>query len=473
MSIFQNYRRKWSIKNVQQHNEMPDYFLIEVFNPAKTAVDVTVEIRPKGTMSRLPFLKRFLVTDFQRFKIPVAEIAEFVDLSQPYDISVIPNTEFGNVTLCFGALDFVRDRNYTKFQKTQQKSRKIKTLVWDLDNTLWEGTLIEDGLKNLRLKSGVKEILSELDQRGILLSIASKNNYNEAIAALEHFGLSDLFLYPQITWGPKGQAVKRIADRFNIGIDTVAFIDDSPFERAEVAAVCPEVLRLDANDYKNIIYLQEFDAIKTKESAQRRKYYQGQVIREEFQSKFDGQYFDFLQSCEIEFLVKKFSEDNIERVYELTQRTNQMNFSGNRYTKCQLKEMLISSNLLCLVLNCSDKFSTYGTIGFSVIRKQEPRMIDLMFSCRVQSKRVEHAFLTYVLNQFKEMGESKFFVDYRKTERNEPSGRVFQDFGFDNIRKRNGILELEFSLNKTIPNDRIITVEGYNFCHESTIQING
>jgi len=150
-----------------------------------------------------------------------------------------------------------------------------------------------------------------------------------------------------------------------------------------------------------------------------------------------------------------------------------MNFSGNRYTKLQLEKMLISEVLLCLVLKCADNFGNYGTIGFSVIRKEEPRMIDLMFSCRIQAKRVEHAFLSYVLTVYKRIGALKYYVDYRKTERNKQSGKVFDDLCFEKIGESDGLLKLVFNMNKVITDDNVIKVTGKGFKDESYFEIHG
>jgi len=472
ITAFQNRRRAWVLSQ-NRCGEQPSYFLLEVYAPESKPVDLTIEIRPESKMYHIPFLKRLSVEGFRRFKIPVTEITALVDLGRPFDISIIPNTESGDVTLFFGVIDFVHDRLYPKVEEKPVRGsgeRKIKAVIWDLDNTFWEGILIEDGLDNLRLKPGIREILQELDERGILLSIASKNNPDDALTALEHFGLKDFFLYPQVSWGSKAQAVRRIAERLNIGLDTFAFVDDSPFERAEVASMCPEVLCLDAKDYRSLCARNEFDVVKTKESAERRQYYQAQIVREEALATFDGDYFDFLRSCGIELTIQPFTRENIERVYELTQRTNQMNFSGNRYTRSQLEQMLHSDDLLCLVLTCSDKFGTYGAVGFSVIRKQEPRMVDLMFSCRVQSKRVEHAYLTYVLGLCGKLGKNAFFVDYRKTKKNEQAGRVFDDFGFEKVGENNGVLHLSFPLSRAVPNDGLIKIMAREFPDESSFK---
>ncbi len=152
------------------------------------------------------------------------------------------------------------------------------------------------------------------------------------------------------------------------------------------------------------------------------------------------------------------TEENLERVHELTQRTNQMNFSGNRYDREVLRKLLSSPHLDTFVLSCEDRFGSYGVIGFSIVDRREPRMTDLMFSCRIQSKRVEHAFLAHVIRRY--IGETgkHFYANYRKTPRNAPSGRVFADLAMEEIGTRDGVLSLRFHKDREVPEDGVINV---------------
>ena len=98
-------------------------------------------------------------------------------------------------------------------------------MVWDLDGTLWDGTLIEtEDPAALNLKLGIREIMAELDKRGILQSVASKNDEAAALAVLERLGIAEYFLYPQIHWNPKSGSLGQIAKCLNIGIDALAFM---------------------------------------------------------------------------------------------------------------------------------------------------------------------------------------------------------------------------------------------------------
>src|SRR5438105_10164366 len=150
---------------------------------------------------------------------------------------------------------------------------KVKCVAWDLDNTLWEGTLLEDGPDGCRLRPEVRALIERLDERGILQTAVSKNDHDDAWAVVERLGLQDYFLYPAINWGQKSANLKQIAERLNIGIDTFAFVDDSPFERAEVAAALPMVRVYSPEQLAGLLERPELDVPVTEMSRKRRLSY--------------------------------------------------------------------------------------------------------------------------------------------------------------------------------------------------------
>jgi FkbH-like protein len=139
----------------------------------------------------------------------------------------------------------------------------------------------------------------------------------------------------------------------------------------------------------------------------------------------------------------------------LTQRTNQMNFSGNRYTRQKLDALIENPQLDTYVMDCHDRFGSYGTIGFCVADCQANLVIDLVFSCRIQSKRVEHGFLIYLLQRHRARGAEDFYVSYRRTPQNANAGKVFDDLGFQVLDDKNGACVLVFRANREIPEDNI------------------
>jgi FkbH-like protein len=439
----------------------PNCFMIECYNPCATPVSVTVTIRRDGAQVPFQALLR-MDSGFSRHRVPVAEIERAVDLSKHFDIELTPNEITEGATLYFGVMDFVLDSTLVTERKPGLKPKAAavcKCVVWDLDNTLWDGVLIEDGLDRIRLKAGIVDILEQLDQRGILISAASKNNLDDGMTALRRFGIEEYFLVPQISWAPKSDGVRRIATSLNIGIESILFVDDSPFEREEVMSACSNVMVLDATEYREILARPDCLLPATEESRKRRLFYRDHALRKDAQKRFHGEYIAFLSNCNLRLTVRPLSEGNIERVHELTQRTNQMNFSGNRYSRDQLRQFLESSDIDTYVLDCEDRFGSYGTIGFCLMNRSDVRMTDLMFSCRVQGKRVEHAFVSYLIRRYRRGGAPKLVVDYRKTERNLAPGKVFEDLGFQVLGEVIGLTQLVFLSDMPSPEDAIVTID--------------
>lgn len=442
----------------------PGCLLIECFNPNRYSVPMTLTLRNEG--ARIPFQMLLqMQPQFNRYRVSCTDIAERVNLRSKFDIDLIPNEASEGMTLYFGALDFVVEAEASPHEekpaKPQMKMRKC--VVWDLDNTIWDGILVEDGVEGLRLKPHIVDVLQKLDERGILISAVSKNNYDDAMAALRRFAIADYFLRPELSWNPKSQGTREIAHQLNIGIDSLLFVDDSRFEREEVKNACPEIETVDALEYLSILDRPDCQAQVTEESKNRRQFYREEEVRDSAHQGFEGDYVSFLRSCQLRLTIRGMSLENLERVYELTQRTNQMNFSGNRYTREQIRELLSRQNVDCYVLDCEDRFGAYGTIGFCTVHRHEALMTDLMFSCRVQAKRVEHAFLTHILRKYREAGAHEFLVNYRKTAKNTSPGKVFDDFSFEHVEESEGVRRLVFRKGKEIPDDRIVVIHDCTF----------
>jgi FkbH-like protein len=433
----------------------PTAFVLECHNPSGKPVDMSLTIRSAGAQPRIPFQTLIsLGPGYSLIRIPYGEISGVVDLSHPFNVELIPNGVDKELTLYFGLLDFVQEK-----PQPAQKTGTIKCVVWDLDNTLWDGVLVEDGLAGLTLKPGIEAIIEQLDRRGILQSVASKNNPDEALSALRHFGLRDFFLFPQISWEPKSAAVAQVAAQLNIGIDSLMFVDDQEFERKEVEAMCKGVRTLDSTNYLSLPKMEEFNVPITAESMNRRKLYKTEQERKETQGAFKDDYKAFLKHCNIRATISPLAESNLERVHELTQRTNQMNFSGNRYDRAVLRQIISVPHLDTFVLSCEDRYGSYGIVGFGIVDHREPLLTDLMFSCRIQSKRIEHALLRSMIAKYMKETGKDFHANYRKTPRNLPSGRVFEDLCLTETGETEGVTHLLFPRGREVPDDGIIDLE--------------
>jgi FkbH-like protein len=440
---------------------LPCSFIVECYNPQDRAVSLSFSVRSAGANVTIPYQKLIhLASGFNRVRIPSAEMAANVDLTRPFNVEMVPNGEDAALTLVFGVIDFIHEAGVTRSASVGVRSSqaKVKCVVWDLDNTLWEGVLVEDGATKLVLKPGVREILHALDSRGILLSIASKNNHEEAALLLRQMQLDELFLAPQISWQPKSQSIREIASRLNIGLDSLLFVDDSVFERQEVTSALPEVRVIDALEYRSLPERDDCQVPVTEESRNRRKLYRVEAERQDRATSFAGDYAAFLRDCEIRINITELDEENLERVHELTQRTNQMNFSGNRYDREVLREVCATPWLDAWVLEVEDRFGSYGIVGFCIVDSREPVITDLMFSCRIQSKRIEHAVLGWLLRRYIDAAGKDVWASYRRTPRNAPAGRVFEDMGMQGVATADGVSRLVFRRDQPVPDDGIITI---------------
>lgn len=456
-----SYLRRCEAERASPADIPPDYFLIECYNPSDRPFNLTLSIRSRHEMPARAFQRVVqAVSGFHIEYIAVSDILQLVDLMQPFEVEIVPN-EADDTVLYFGFMDFAWLYPEQKAKTHSTGSPKPwKCIVWDLDNTLWHGTLIEDGRERLTLRHDLVEVIKETDRRGILHSIASKNNYADAVQVLQLWGIDKYFLYPQISWDPKSKAITTIAQLLNIGVDSLAFVDDQPFEREEVRSAFPNVAVVDTAEAGRLLSRPECQVPITEESQQRRLMYQQEKERKVVQESFEGDYAKFLRECRIEVALAKLSGENLERVYELAQRTNQMNFSGSRYPREQLAEIQQSQDHETFVIRCADRFGSYGIVGFALVDIREPRLMDLMFSCRIQGKRVEHAFLAYLIEKYSIPERRDFFANYRKTTKNEKPGKMFEEIGFECVAERDGLLSLKYPKTRLISKENIISIHG-------------
>ena len=300
----------------------------------------------------------------------------------------------------------------------------IKCVAWDLDNTLWKGILVEDGMEKLVLNEEAVQVIKELDKRGIVHTIISKNDYDQAWMALEKFGLDEYFIFPHINWLPKSGNISAVAKEININLNTFAFVDDSSFERGEVAEKCPQVRIFKDSDIPSFLGRPEFNPPVSSESAGRRESYRKEMQRVAAAAVFDGDYKAFLESCKIElffFDLKDAKETEYERCYELIQRSNQLTLTGNRYSQEAFKELVNTNGIRSWGIRCKDRFGDYGIIGCIVIKKGENSewiVCEFVMSCRVAKKGCEVKAINWVKEEIKKYGGTKLTANIVDTGRN-------------------------------------------------------
>jgi methoxymalonate biosynthesis protein len=275
----------------------------------------------------------------------------------------------------------------------------VKCLVWDLDNTLWDGTLLEDD--QVELFDGVLDTIKTLDERGILQSVSSKNDFDLAMARLTELGIAEYFVLPKIGWGPKSESVREIADELRFAPEAVAFIDDRPQERAEVKFNLPEVRCYSDAQVLSLVTLPEFTPKTiTTDSRRRRQMYQA----------------GFQRDAERE---------------ELTVRTTQMNTTGVFYAEETLLAMVADPAHEVLTVTVSDRFGPYGAVGVVVLDRHPGvwHIKLLATSCRVVSLGVGGQILSWLVNEAERAGVH-LLADFRPTERNRIMEVTYRFAGF-------------------------------------------
>lgn len=293
----------------------------------------------------------------------------------------------------------------------------IKLVVWDLDNTMWSGTLAEGD--ELTLRPAARDAVVELDRLGVLQSVASRNDRQDALAVLVRFGLDLYILNRRIDWQAKSGGVTDIAQALNLSVAHTAFVDDDPFERAEVAAHHPSVRCYDAQDISRLLADCRAGAeTVTAESASRRALYQAEQQRAASE-RDSGDPEDFERSLGLEVSIDTARPGDLERIEELTRRTSQLNASGYVYPPDELARLMASPDHHVLCVAARDRFGDYGKVGAVLIDRRGGRWVLqlLIVSCRVLSRGIGTIVFAELCRRAFGMGVP-LQAHYRPTDRN-------------------------------------------------------
>lgn len=311
--------------------------------------------------------------------------------------------------------------------------KKIKCVVWDLDNTLWNGILLESN--EVTLKHGIKEIIQELDSRGILNSIASRNNYDDALKKLKEFGIDEYFIFAEINWNAKSVSISNIQKKFNIGMDSILFIDDQDFELDEVKDTHIDINVMQASEYKSLL---DNSALQpefvTEDSKRRRQTYIDDIKRCNDEECYKGPKKEFLESLNMSFIISNATQNDLKRAHELTVRTNQLNATACTYSYEELDMFRKSEQHKLLICELKDKYGSYGKIGLALIEETDTHwhIKLLLMSCRVMSRGVGTVLISFIAEQAKEAGK-KLFADFKKTDRNRMMYLTYRLANFEEV----------------------------------------
>ncbi len=346
-----------------------------------------------------------------------------------------------------------------------------KCLVVDLDNTLWGGVVGDDGLNGIQLDNGAEgevflnfqKYLLALKERGILLSICSKNDEDTARDVfLTHpdmlIKLDDIAVF-KANWNNKPDNIRDIAATLNIGLDSIVFIDDNPVERQLVKKLLPEVVVVDLPEdptsfIKAIDREGFFESLAfSNEDSNRNLLYKQNIIRSKHQNQFDN-IDEFLNSLEMESEVGPVSELYLPRFAQLINKSNQFHLTTTRYTETQIRSMINNNMTILRYFRLKDNFGDNGLISSLIIKRQAKILfIDTwVMSCRVLSRGMEEFICSEIISMAKCLKSTMVRGKYLPSKKNKLVSSLYERLGFKLIKKEpDGASYWELNMKEPLP----------------------
>ena len=329
-------------------------------------------------------------------------------------------------------------------------SARKKIIALDLDNTLWGGVIGEDGVEGIELsdhKEGQRfydfqRQFLEMQRRGVLLAVNSKNNPEDAEKAIsEHPDMllrDEHFAVKKINWDNKAANIKAMGQELNLTEGSFIFVDDNPIEREVVKGMCPEILVPEfPEDTTTLLSFAEslyFDYCRPlkilSEDLKKTQMYQIEAKRkQELVSSLNLD--DYIAKLEICVDIHRMKPEELERVTQLCNKTNQFNVTTKRYTKAQIQELADTEKNAVYTVYAKDKYGESGLISVIILSSEDNEMIidTFLMSCRVMGRKLENV----IINEISEFYKEKFHkmrAVYVPTAKNAPVRELYDKLGF-------------------------------------------
>jgi len=319
----------------------------------------------------------------------------------------------------------------------------FKVIVLDCDNTLWKGACGEDGPLGVEVTAAyrtLQKFMIAQMEAGMLLCLCSKNNEQDVLDVFDQRGdmplKRDHLVSWRINWNSKSENIRSLAKELNLGMDSFIFIDDNPVDCADVEINCPGALVLQLPENTDAVpsfldHIWAFDhASSTKEDQLRTRMYQEGAQRERYREQTFSLK-DFVQGLQLRVEIGELTEEQLDRVSQLTFRTNQFNFTTVRRSKKEIEDLLQRQDAKCLVVRVIDRFGDYGLVGVLIYESQRDRYkVDtFLLSCRVLGRGVEHALVSQLGKRAAEDGKQFVEFTYRRTDKNLPALEFITSIG--------------------------------------------
>ena len=262
--------------------------------------------------------------------------------------------------------------------------KQVKLVIWDLDNTFWKGTLSEGAIEYDKHNH---ETVIALAGRGIMSAICSKNNYDDVRQYLVQQGIWDYFVFPKIAWQPKGAMVAELIADMHLRPENVLFIDDNSLNLNEALFYCPGLQTSSPDILAGLLGLDVCTGKPDREMSRLKQYKLLEKKRaDRVSAQCDNK--DFLRGCRITVQLCHNCQSEFDRILELINRTNQLNYTKNWLTRQELEDLLQDAGAEIGFVRVKDKYGDYGVSGFYV--KKNSRLEHFLFSCRIMNMGVEN-----------------------------------------------------------------------------------
>jgi len=281
---------------------------------------------------------------------------------------------------------------------------KVKLVIWDLDNTLWDGTVFYKDKEAVTIKPGTKAALKELGKRSIECSVCSKNYVEDATNKLEELGIKKYFTDFEIGWGLKSDSIRKIIEKKKVDPSEVLFIDDDGFQREEVMCAIPGINAIELKDPLDVLNVEGIMVEKPTDTDLKRVILlKQQRDRETAGMGRKKDFKEFLLECDMKMTVRLAQPDDLPRIVQLLNRTNELNATNNRYNLEDVKREHETGEIKIFVIDLTDKFGDYGLIAEAITTesKEECFIRDLTVSCRTMGRGIGGALLISILEYCK------------------------------------------------------------------------
>lgn len=326
-----------------------------------------------------------------------------------------------------------------------------KALILDCDNTLWKGILEEDGFEGIRMsahdKDGlpyheVQHLALELSRKGVIIGLCSKNNAEDIEQVFLHhrdvvLANEDISI-KKVNWIDKVTNLKEMARDLNISTDSIVYVDDSDFETDYVKAMMPEItiIKVPENKYEYPSLIRKafgyfYSSRETNEDSNRTQMYIKERLRAKEKEKYSS-IDEYLKSLNINLDVYINDQNIVQRMAQLTQKTNQFNLTTKRYTDTEISKLLFSDNHLLVAIAVKDKFGDNGVTALSIIKlTRETAEIDtFLLSCRILGRKIEFTLFDFIVEQIRNKGIPNIKATYLRTIKNQQVEYFYDNIGF-------------------------------------------